>query len=64
MHFSRAPARGLPAAIAEDAEARWVEAAARAGDLPGAKEGALRYHARYPNGRHGADVERWAAGTQ
>jgi transmembrane sensor len=62
-HFARALARGLPSAIAEDAQARLVEASARAGDLAEAMDKALRYHARYPGGRHASDVDRRAAGA-
>ena len=59
VHVARALGRGLPSEVAEDAEARFVEASVRAGDLAGARDAALRYHARYPDGRHASDVDRW-----
>jgi transmembrane sensor len=62
-HFSRALARGLPGALAEDAYARLVEAYAREGDPKAAREAAERYRARYGNGRRLPDVDRWSAPT-
>jgi transmembrane sensor len=49
-----------PAAMAEDASARLVEAQARAGNGDAARRGAREYERRYPNGRRLADVRRWA----
>ncbi|HVU03062.1 MAG TPA: FecR domain-containing protein [Polyangiaceae bacterium] len=59
-HFSRAVSGGLPAALAEDADARLVEAYARAGDSGAANAAAARYRAKHPAGRRSADVDRWA----
>jgi hypothetical protein len=61
VHFARALARGLPSALAEDAAARLVEANARGGNLPGARDAASRYHSQYPNGRYASDVDRWSS---
>lgn len=61
VHLVVALARGLPAALSEDAQARLVEARARAGDGPGARDAASRYHALYPDGRHTSEVDRWAS---
>lgn len=60
VHFARAIESGLPSALAEDAQARLVQALASAGDSNGAESAAARYRARYPSGRHLQDVERWA----
>jgi transmembrane sensor len=49
-------------ALAEDALARLVEARARSGDAEAARRAADDYAARYPRGRHRAEVERWASG--
>ena len=49
-----------PAAMAEDASARLVEAQARAGHAEAALRSARDYERRYPNGRRLADVRRWA----
>jgi transmembrane sensor len=62
VHFARALARGVPSAIAEDVQARLVEASARAGNLDAARQAATLYRSRYPNGRHVADVDRWTGG--
>jgi transmembrane sensor len=51
----------LPAALAEDAHARLVEAYARAGDTARARTWADTYRSRYPDGRRAADVDRWSA---
>jgi transmembrane sensor len=59
-HFSRALVRRLPAALAEDARARLVEAYARAGNRAAAENAASVYLALYPNGRRLDDVRRWA----
>jgi transmembrane sensor len=49
-----------PAAVAEDALARLVEAEARGGAASAARAAALDYERRYPKGRRLADVRRWA----
>jgi len=59
VDFSHALERGVPGALAEDAQARLVQAFARAGDRHGAESAAARYRAHYPSGRHLQDVERW-----
>jgi len=58
-HFERALDHGLPVALTEDAIGRLTEASARAGNVPRACAAAASYHARYPNGRHAATVDRW-----
>lgn len=63
-YFSLALASHLPAALAEDAQARLVEAYARANDAPLASQAASRYRALYPAGRRSADVERWASSVR
>ncbi len=50
-----------PAAIAEDAAARLVEALARSGSREAAQRSARDYERRYPSGRRLADVRRWAS---
>jgi len=57
--FSRAVALGPPAAIAEDALARLVEAEGRAGHLDRARAAARQYAASYPNGAKLYAVNRW-----
>lgn len=57
--FSRAVALGPPAAIAEDALARLVEAEGRAGHLDRARAAARQYVASYPNGAKLYAVNRW-----
>jgi len=59
--FDRAIALGLREPLREDAEARRVEALARASDTDGARRAADDYRAHHPNGRWLADVERWSA---
>jgi transmembrane sensor len=59
-HFSRALELHLPAALAEGAAARLVEAYARAGNRSAAENAAAAYRAAYPNGRRTEDVARWA----
>jgi transmembrane sensor len=59
VDFTRALERGVPGALAEDAQARLVQALARAGDHRGAESASARYRAHYPSGRHLQDVERW-----
>ncbi len=55
--FARARAGGGP--LAEDALAREVEAASRAGDLTRSRELAREYQARYPHGRRAKAVSRF-----
>jgi transmembrane sensor len=57
--FARAVSLGPPAAIAEDALARLVEAEGRAGQLERARADARAYQKRYPNGRRSYAVGRW-----
>jgi transmembrane sensor len=57
--FSRAVAFGPPAAIAEDALARLVEAEARAGHPDRARAAARQYAGSYPNGAKLYAVNRW-----
>jgi transmembrane sensor len=57
--FSRAVTLGPPAAIAEDALARLVEAEGRAGHIERARTAARQYAARYPNGPKLYAVNRW-----
>jgi len=59
--FARAVSLGPPAAIAEDALARLVEAEGAAGQLEKARADALEYRKRYPNGRRSYAVGRWLA---
>jgi transmembrane sensor len=58
--FQRALALGLPMTLAEDAEARLVEALARSGRADEARAAAERYHRHHPNGARRADVDRWS----
>jgi len=51
---------GLPRGLVEETMAWLVEARARGGDHDGAFAGAEAYVARYPHGRFGATVRRWA----
>jgi transmembrane sensor len=55
--FARARAAGGP--LAEDALAREVEAASRAGDTSRSRELAREYQKRYPNGRRAKAVSRF-----
>lgn len=55
--FARARAAGGP--LAEDALAREVEAASRAGDVTRSRELAREYQTRYPNGRRTKAVSRF-----
>ncbi|HTQ06936.1 MAG TPA: FecR domain-containing protein [Polyangiaceae bacterium] len=57
--FSRAVALGPPAAIAEDALGRLVEAEGRAGHTERARAAARQYAERYPNGPKLYAVTRW-----
>ena len=50
--FEQAISMGLPDSLVEDARAHIFEARARAGDRDGARAGAARYLAAYPQGRH------------
>jgi transmembrane sensor len=53
--------RSPPAAIAEDALARLVEAQSRSGAREAALGTAREYQKRYPNGRRLSDVRRWTS---
>jgi transmembrane sensor len=59
--FERALALKLPSSLAEDAQARLVEAHAKTGALAQAKAAADVYRTRYPGGRRIADVNRWSS---
>jgi transmembrane sensor len=50
----------MPAALREDAQARWVEAESRAGDLAAAQRAADEYRLRFPTGQRLQEVERWS----
>jgi transmembrane sensor len=54
-------ATGAPRGLEEDAMARLVEARARAGDRDGARQAALDYERRFPDGARLAEVKRWSA---
>ena len=58
--FERAIALKLPSSLAEDAQARLVEAHARAGAVVQARAAANVYRARYPAGRRLTDVNHWS----
>ena len=58
--FERALALKLPASLAEDAQARLVEAHAKAGAIAQARAAAATYRTRYPAGRRRTDVDRWS----
>lgn len=60
--FSKCLALAPPAAVAEDASARLVEAYARSGQKALASAAAAEYLKRYPGGRRKVDVQRWAGG--
>jgi transmembrane sensor len=57
--FGRCLALQPPAALAEDALARLVEARSRAGDAAGARAAAAEYERRYPAGRRLQAVREW-----
>jgi transmembrane sensor len=57
--YARARALSLSDALAQDAVARQVEAAHRAGDTTRARKLALQYLDRYPNGRRVNAVRRF-----
>jgi transmembrane sensor len=59
--FAQAIALGLPGGLREDAQARLVEARARAGDRAGAQAAAADYERAFPHGTYLAKVQRWAA---
>lgn len=56
--FQRALALGLPAALVEDAYVRLVDAHLAAGDREAAESAAQLHHARFPNGRSTARIDR------
>ncbi|MBN1606974.1 MAG: FecR domain-containing protein [Polyangiaceae bacterium] len=58
--LEQAIALRLPAALTEDAQARLVEAYARAGDAARAHTSAETYRSRYPDGRRLAQVNHWS----
>jgi transmembrane sensor len=58
--LERALSLKLPASLAEDAEARLVEAYARAGNALQARALAEEYRSRFPAGRRTSDVDRWS----
>ncbi len=59
--FARCLALSPPSALAEDALFRLGDAQVRAGERGAASVSAREYLARYPQGRHVADVGRWLA---
>jgi transmembrane sensor len=62
-HFRNALSHRLPATLAEDAQARLVEAFVRSGDSRAAGDAAARYRALYPGGRRLSDVDGWISGA-
>jgi len=58
--FQRALALDLPVTLAEDAQARLVEALAKSGAPAQSRAAAELYRSRYPNGTRRADVDRWS----
>lgn len=60
LAFKDALALRLPASLAEDAQARLVEALARSGDVDQAHAAAALYRHRYPDGARRALVDRWS----
>jgi hypothetical protein len=60
LAFQRALDLELPMTLAEDAEARLVEALVRAGRADKARAAADRYRSHHPNGARRADVDRWS----
>jgi len=58
--FERAMYLKLPTSLAEDAQARLVEAQARSGAVVQARAAANVYRARYPGGRRLSDVNHWS----
>jgi transmembrane sensor len=58
--YGKARSLALHSSLAQDALARQVEAAHRAGDAPLARTLAAEYVARYPNGRRVNAVGRFA----
>jgi transmembrane sensor len=62
-YFAKALAGGIPEVLAEDAQARLVQALARSGNTARAANAAARYQERFPTGRHLQEVTRWAHTT-
>jgi transmembrane sensor len=60
--FAQMIALGEPRGLLEDAQARLVQAHARAGQWELAREAAARYEQLYPEGYRLQDVRRWAEG--
>jgi len=58
--FAQAIELGLREPLLEDAQARRVEAFARASDVAAAREAADVYRHEHPEGRWSAEVERWS----
>ena len=58
--FEQAIALGLPAGLDEEAQARAVASFVSAGQRADAARAAKRYQARYPAGRHLAQVQEWS----
>ncbi len=58
--FEKSLSLKLPTSLAEDAQARLVEAHSKAGAVAQARDAAAVYRARYPTGRRRADVDRWS----
>ena len=58
--FEQAIALGLPAGLDEEAQARAVASFGSAGQRAEATRAAKRYEARYPAGRHLAQVQEWS----
>jgi transmembrane sensor len=58
--FEKALSLKLPSSLAEDAQARLVEAHAQSGALAQARAAAQAYRVRYPGGRRLADVNHWS----
>ncbi len=57
--FELAIALGLPRGLAEDGQARLVEAYVKSQRMDLARQAALRYHARFPHGQQRAKVDAW-----
>jgi transmembrane sensor len=60
LAFQRALALELPQTLAEDAEARLVEALARSGRTDAARAAAEQYRRHHPDGARRGDVDRWS----
>ncbi|HEX7478898.1 MAG TPA: FecR family protein [Polyangiales bacterium] len=58
--FELALALGLPDGLAEDGQARVVEAYVKSNRMQLARQAAVRYRARFPHGQQRAKVDAWA----